>query len=77
MSANVNNTNKILEFLKNIAPTTMSNDTLPSEPYSVSAPGLFKIGGSKPVSNSNNKIFNSNNKIFNEIKQLYHKAYGI
>ena len=70
MSANVNNTNKILEFLKNIAPTTMSNDALPSEPYSVSAPELFKIGGSKPVSNSNNKTFN-------EIKQLYHKAYGI
>jgi len=70
MSANVNNTNKILEFLKNIAPTTMSNDTLASEPYSVSAPELFKIGGSKPVSNSNNKTFN-------EIKQLYHKAYGI
>jgi hypothetical protein len=73
MSANVNNTNKILEFLKNIAPTTMSNDTLPSEPYYISAPELFKIGGSKPVSNSNN----SNNKTFNEIKQLYHKAYGI
>lgn len=70
MSANVNNTNKILGFLKNIAPTTMSNDTLPSEPYSVSAPEPFKIGGSKPVSNSNNKTFN-------EIKQLYHKAYGI
>ena len=70
MSANVNNTNKILEFLKNITPSTMSNDTLPSEPYSISPPELFKIGGSKPVSNSNNKTFN-------EIKQLYHKAYGI
>lgn len=72
MSANVNNTNKILGFLKNIAPTTMSNDTLPSEPYSISPPELFKIGGSKPIYNSN-----SNNKTFNEIKQLYHKAYGI
>jgi len=70
MSANVNNTNKILEFLKNIAPTTMSNDTLASESYSYSASESFKIGGSKPVSNSNNKTFN-------EIKQLYHKAYGI
>tara|TARA_B100001059_G_scaffold119125_1_gene119252 strand:+ start:966 stop:1172 length:207 start_codon:yes stop_codon:yes gene_type:complete len=68
MSVNVNNTNKILEFLKNITPSTMSNDTLSSESYSASE--SFKIGGSKPVSNSNNKIFN-------EIKQLYHKAYGI
>ena len=66
MSANVNNTNKILDFLKNITPTTIQNDPLPLD----SAHRTFKIGGSKPVSNSNNKTFN-------EIKQLYHKAYGI
>ena len=76
MSANVNNTNKILEFLKNITPSTMSNDTFPSKTYSVSGYETFKIGGSKPkpipISNSN-----SNNKTFNEIKTLYHKAYGI
>ena len=36
MSVNVNNTNKILEFLKNITPSTMSNDTLSSESYSAS-----------------------------------------
>jgi hypothetical protein len=70
MSANVNNTNKILEFLKNITPSTMSNDTFPSKTDSVSGSETFKIGGSKPISNSNNKTFN-------EIKTLYHKAYGI
>ncbi len=43
MSANVNNTNKILEFLKNITPSTMSNDTFPSKTYSVSGSETFKM----------------------------------
>jgi hypothetical protein len=63
-------TGDTLEILKNITPSTMSNDALPSESYSDSATESFKIGGNKPVSNSNNKTFN-------EIKQLYHEVYGI
>jgi len=66
MSAVVINAAKILDFLKNITPTTMQNDPLPLD----SAHRTFKIWGSKPISNSNNKTFN-------EIKTLYHKAYGI
>ena len=66
MSAVVINAAKILDFLKNITPTTMQNDLLPLD----SAHRTFKIGGSKHISNSNNKTFN-------EIKTQYHKAYGI
>lgn len=60
-----------LEILKNITPSTISNNSLRLDKYSTSTPKSFKIvEDSKPVSNSNNNTFN-------EIKQLYHKVYGI
>lgn len=60
-----------LEILKNITPSTISNNNLRLDKYSTSRPKSFKIvEDSKPVSNSNNNTFN-------EIKQLYHKVYEI
>lgn len=60
-----------LEILKNITPSTISNNDLRLDKYSTSRPKSFKIvEDSKPVSNSNNNTFN-------EIKQLYHKVYEI
>lgn len=60
-----------LEILKNIRPSTISNNNLRLDKYSTSRPKSFKIvEDSKPVSNSNNNTFN-------EIKQLYHKVYEI
>ena len=60
-----------LEILKNITPSTFSNNSLRLDKYSTSVPKSFKIvEDSKPVSNSNNNTFN-------EIKQLYHEVYGI
>ena len=64
-------TGDTLEILKNITPSTISNNSLRLDKYSTSAPKSFKIvEDSKPVSNSNNNTFN-------EIKQLYHEVYGI
>lgn len=60
-----------LEILKNITPSTISNNNLRLDKYSTSRPKSFKIvEDSKPVSNSNNNTFN-------EIKQLYHEVYEI
>ena len=54
-----------LEILKNITPSTISNNNLRLDKYSTSRPKSLKI------------VEDSNNNTFNEIKQLYHEVYGI